>query len=54
MAQTVKNLPAKQENQVRSLGWQDPLEKGMATHSSIFARKIPQKEVPGGLQSIGS
>ena len=39
---------------VRSLGWQDPLEEGMATHSSILARIIPRTEEPGGLQSIGS
>ena len=41
MAQTVKNLPAMQEMQVRSLGWEDPLEKGMATHSSILAWRVP-------------
>ena len=40
VAQTVKNLPAMQETQVRSLGWEDPLEEGMATHSSILSRKI--------------
>ena len=39
---------------IRSLGWEDPLEEGTATHSSILARRIPQKEEPGGLQSIGS
>ena len=54
MAQTVKNLPAMQETQVRSLGWEDPLEKGMATHSSIHAWRIPWTEEPGGLQSMGS
>ena len=54
MAQTVKNLPAMQETQVRSLGWEDSLEKGMATHSSIFAWRIPRTEEPGGLQSMGS
>ena len=54
MAQTVKNLPAMQETQVRSLGWDDPLEKGMATHSSILAWRIPWTEEPGGLQSMGS
>ena len=54
MAQTVKNLPAMQENQVQSLGWEDPLEKGMATHFSILAWKIPWTEEPGGLQSMGS
>ena len=50
-AQTVKNLPAVQETQVRSLGWEDPLEKGMATHSSILAWRIPWSEEPGGLYS---
>ena len=54
MAQLVKNLPAMQETQVRSLGWEDPLEKGTATHSSILAWRIPWTEEPGGLQSIGS
>ena len=54
MAQTVKNLPAMQETQVRSLGWEGPLEKGMATHSSILAWRIPQTEEPVGLQSMGS
>ena len=53
-AQTVKNLPAMQETQVRSLGWEDPLEKEMATHSSILAWRIPWTEEPGGLQPIGS
>ena len=53
MAQTVKNLPAMQETQVQSLGWEDPLEKAMATHSSILAWEIPQTEEPGGLQSMG-
>ena len=48
----VKNPPAKQETQVRSLVWEDPLEKEMATHSSILAWKIPQTEEPGGLQSM--
>ena len=51
MAQTVKNLPAMQETQVQSLGREDPLEKGMATHSSILAWKIPSTEEPGRLQS---
>ena len=51
MAQTVKNLPAMQETWVRSLGWDDPLEKEMATHSSIPAWRIPWTEEPGGLQS---
>ena len=54
VAQGVKNLPVMQETQVRSLGWEDPLEKGMATHSSIFAWRIPWTEEPGGLPSIGS
>ena len=53
VAQTVKNLPAMQETQVRSLGWEDPLEKGMATHSSILAWEIPWTEEPGRLQSMG-
>ena len=53
VAQTVKNLPAMQEIQVRSLGWEDPLEKGMATHSSILAWEIPWTEEPGELQSMG-
>ena len=50
----VKNLPAMQETQVQSLGQEDPLEKGMATHSSILAWRIPWTEEPGGLQSMGS
>ena len=54
MAQTVKNLPAVQETQVQSLGGEDPLEKRMATHSSILARRIPWAEEPGGLQSMWS
>ena len=54
MAQTVKNLPAMQDTWVRLLGWEDPLEEGMATHSSILAWGIPWTEEPGGLQSIGS
>ena len=53
MVQTVKNLPAMQETWVPSLGWEDPLEKGMATHSSILARKFPWTEEPGWLYSIG-
>ena len=53
MAEMVKNLPAMQETQVQSLGWEDPLEKGMATHSSILAWRIPWTEEPGGLQSTG-
>ena len=52
MAQTVKNLPAMQETWVQSLGQGDPLEKGMATHSSILAWKMPWTEEPGGLRSI--
>ena len=50
----VKNLPAMQETQVLPLGWEDPLEKGMATQSSILAWRIPWTEEPGGLQSMGS
>ena len=53
MAQTGKNLPAMQETRVQSLGGEDPLEKGMATHSSILAWKIPWTEELGGLQSTG-
>ena len=49
----VKNLPAMQETQVPSLGQEDPLEKGMATDSSILAWRIPWTEEPGGLQSMG-
>ena len=54
LAQTAKNPPAKQETWVQSLGWEDPPEKGMATHSSILAWKIPCTKEPGGLQSMGS
>ena len=54
VAQLVKNLPAMWETWVRSLGWEDPLEKEMATHSSILAWRIPWTEEPGGLQSMGS
>ena len=54
VALTVKKLPAMQETQIQSLGQEDPLEKGMATHSSIPAWKIPWTEEPGGLQSMGS
>ena len=54
MAQRVKNLPAMQETQVQSLGWEDPLVKGMATHSSILAWRIPWTKEPGELQSMGS
>ena len=49
VAQIVKNLPAKWETWVPSLGWEDPLEKEMATHSSILAWRIPRTEEPGGL-----
>ena len=48
MAQMVKNLPAAQETQVQSLRWEDPLEKGMTTHSSILGWRIPWTEEPGG------
>ena len=54
LAQMVKNLPAMWETLVRSLGWEDSLEKEMATHSSILAWRIPRTEEPGGLQSTGS
>ena len=54
VAQSVKNLSAVQEMGVQSLGWEDPLEKEMATHSSILAWKISWTEEPGGLQSMGS
>ena len=54
VAQMVKNLPAMQKTQVQSLGWEDALEKGMATHSSILAWRIPWTEESGGLQSMGS
>ena len=53
MARSVKNLPTMQETLVRSLGQEDPLEKGMVTHSSILAWRIPWTEEPGGLQSMG-
>ena len=53
MAQTVKTLPTMEETRVPSLGWEDPLEKEMATHSSILAWEIPKTEEPGGLQSVG-
>ena len=52
--QMVQNLPAVQETQVQSLGWEGPLEKEMAAHSSIPAWRIPWTEEPGGLQSMGS
>ena len=54
VAQMVKCLSATQETRVRSLGWEDPLEKEMAAHSSILDWKIPWTEEPGGLQSMGS
>ena len=54
VAQLVKNAPAMWETWVLSLGWEDPLEKGKATHSSILAWRILWTEEPGGLQSIGS
>ena len=50
----IKNLPALQETRVRSLDWEDPLEKEMATHSSTLAWEIPWTEEPGGLHSMGS
>ena len=53
VTQTVKNLPVMLETWVRSLDGEDPLEKGMATHSNILAWRIPWTEEPGGLQSIG-
>ena len=53
MAQVVKNLPATWETWVRSLGQEDPLEKGMATHFSILVWRIPWTEEPGRLQSVG-
>ena len=52
--QTVKNLPTMQRIQVQSLGWEEPLEKEKATHSSILAWGIPWTKEPGGLQSLGS
>ena len=51
-AQTIKNLPALQDTRVQSLGWEDPLEKEMETHSRILAWRIPWTEEPGGLQSM--
>ena len=50
----VKNLPARQETKVQTLGWEDPLEKEMATHSSILAWRIPWTGEPGELQPMGS
>ena len=54
LAQSIKSLPTMLETQIRSLGWEDPLEKEMATHSSILAWKIPWMEEPGRPQSMGS
>ena len=54
MTQTLKNLPETWETQVQSLGQEDPLEKGMATHSSILAWRIPWTEESDGIQSMGS
>ena len=54
VAQMGKNLLARQETRVQSLGQEDPQEKGMAVHSSILAWRIPWTEAPGGLQSVGS
>ena len=54
LAQSVKNLPAMQETWVQSLGWEDPLEKEMATQSSILSWRIPWTEEPCGLQSMAS
>ena len=54
VAKTVKNLPAMQETWLQSLGWEDLLEKEMATHSSVLAWRVPWTEEPGGLQSFGS
>ena len=54
VVQMIKNLPAMQETQVRSLGQEDPLEEGVATHSSFLAWRIAWTEDPGGLQSMGS
>ena len=54
VAQLVKSLPEMQEARIQSLGWEDPLEKGMATYSSILAWRIPWTEEPGELQSMGS
>ena len=53
VVQRLKHLPAMRETWVRSLGWEDPLEKDMATHSSILAWRIPWTEEPGGLESMG-
>ena len=53
VAQSVKNLPAMQETQIQSLGWEDPLEKGMAAHSTILVGEFPWTEEPGRVQSMG-
>ena len=53
MVQMVKKLPAMRDSWVLSLGWEEPLEKGTATHSNILAWRIPRSEEPGGLQSMG-
>ena len=53
VAQMVKNLPVMWETRVQSMGWEDTLEKGMATHSSILAWRIPWTKKPGGIQSMG-
>ena len=53
MAHMVKHMPVVRETRVRSLGWEDPLENEMVTHSSTLAWKIPWMEEPGGLQSMG-
>ena len=53
VAQVVKNLPARQETWVQSLGWEDPRKEGLATHASILAWRIPWTEELGGLQSMG-
>ena len=52
VAQRLKHLPAMRETRVRALSWEDPLEEGMATHSSILAWKIPWTEEPGGLHTV--
>ena len=54
VSQTVKSLPAIQNTRIQSLSWEDPLEKGMATHSIILVWGIPWTKGPGGLQSMGS
>ena len=54
MTQWIKNQPAMKESQDPSLGWEDPLQEGMATHSSVLAWRTPWTKEPGGLQSMGS